>query len=128
VRLKNSLSAVALSGLILAGCGVQASMGEHAVIDLGYVNGVAFPCSPMVAYGGQYHIELVVMDHNSTRFTEPTRWTAGVNHFRFAIPPGHYVMYEEQRYQGRYERVSGPNHLDVTRGVTTNINVGSFCK
>jgi hypothetical protein len=82
----------------------------------------------MMATTANLHIQVVVLDHGVPRFTEPATWTAGVDHFRFALVPGHYTIYEEQRYSGPYERVSSSYPIEVMAYKTTNINVGGGCK
>ena len=122
----SALALIAAGALALAGCGSPAP--QHAQPAVGYVTGTAEPCSPMPSAEPSGHVEVVVLgSHKSSRFTPPTIWGAGGYHFRFAAHPGHYRIYEAQRYDGPYETVAGLT-VDVRAGVTSEVTLVSMCR
>ena len=123
-RTAAGVAVTAAIGLTLAGCGAPAQLLRTRPL-VGYVIGAAYPCGMGIEPAA--HIELVVVGPGSSSpFTEPT--SSALHRFRFATEPGHYRIYEDQRYAGSYERVGGPIPVEVRAGTTARVTVSSFCK
>jgi hypothetical protein len=118
---------VAAAGLALTGCSSAPSVPKVSP-DVGYIDGVAYPCVGVGGIEPGASIRLAIVGPAPSKFAAPTRGRASDHRFRFQVAPGNYRIYEDQRFSSAYERVGGPFSAHVVPGATTNVTVGNGCK
>jgi hypothetical protein len=86
-----SVIAVALTGILAAGCSATSSAPKPTAKPLGIVTGVAYPCWPYASDKGikKARVEVSVLQNGRTVVSQTVR---GSHVYRFQLRPSTYVV------------------------------------